>query len=731
MILNLLLVPTALGVGLTSASLGLIRAFDRLGQPVAFVRPIEQFHEGRRGSQSSQRLVELTTDLRVPPPIELQSVINSIASGQEQTLLENVVAKVSEARALVKEGGLDTIVIVEGLAPTSTVPFAEQLNAAMGEALDAATVLVGMASPHGPVETTQEFALAARPHGERVVGCLLNQVREEDEQQPVFSKRLLAEAAPPGQGFAQVVFPYRQAFQAAGLNLVGAVPRRQELSALRISDVAKALGAKVVHPGDQDRRVLSVSLAAKAVPAVFQAFRPGTLVIVPGDRSEVLMAAALAVLRGVPIAGLLLTGQVPPDPQVVDLCRRAMETGLPILASPEDTLETVDQVLRIEKSVRADDRRRAELVMNTIANAVDEDWLRQITRSQRPRRLSPPAFRHLLIMRAKEINARIVLPEGDEARTIAAAVACVERGIARCVLLGDASRIRNVAADHGIVLTSGVEIIDPSGQVDKYVRQMMDLRKHKGLTEQAARNQLQDRVVLGTMMLEQGVVDGLVSGAVHTTADIVRPALQLVKTAEGASIVSSVFFMCLPEQVLVYGDCAINPDPSAEELAEIALQSAESAAAFGIEPVVAMISYSTGSSGAGQDVEKVAEATRIAKLRRPDLTIDGPLQYDAAVMPDVAASKAPGSVVAGRATVLVFPDLNTGNTTYKAVQRSAHVVSIGPMLQGLARPINDLSRGCLVEDIIYTIALTAIQSSQGPEREETRDTLFSAISSVT
>ena len=246
----------------------------------------------------------------------------------------------------------------------------------------------------------------------------------------------------------------------------------------------------------------------------------------------------------------------------------------------------------------------------------------------------------------------------------------------------------------------------------EYQRRLVELRKNKGMTETVAREQLEDNVVLGTLMLEQDEVDGLVSGAVHTTANTIRPPLQLIKTAPGSSLVSSVFFMLLPEQVYVYGDCAINPDPTAEQLAEIAIQSADSAAAFGIEPRVAMLSYSTGTSGAGSDVEKVREATRLAQEKRPDLMIDGPLQYDAAVMADVAKSKAPNSPVAGRATVFIFPDLNTGNTTYKAVQRSADLISIGPMLQGMRKPVNDLSRGALVDDIVYTIALTAIQSAQ-------------------
>ncbi len=322
----------------------------------------------------------------------------------------------------------------------------------------------------------------------------------------------------------------------------------------------------------------------------------------------------------------------------------------------------------------------------------------------------------MLVERARKANKRIVLPEGNEPRTIEAAITCHQRGIARCVLMGDSGRMHRLAGRRGMSIPPDIEIIDPTEIDRRYIDAMVELRQNKGLTAGLAEEELHDAVVLGTMMLQLGEVDGLVSGAVHTTANTIRPALQLIKTAPGVRLVSSIFFMCLPEQVLVYGDCAINIDPSAEDLADIAIQSAESAKAFGITPRVAMLSYSTGTSGSGSDVEKVKNATRIARELRPDLLIDGPLQYDAATIKTVAQSKAPDSQVAGRATVFIFPDLNTGNTTYKAVQRSADVISIGPMLQGLNKPVNDLSRGALVEDIVFTIALTAIQAEQAADR---------------
>lgn len=325
---------------------------------------------------------------------------------------------------------------------------------------------------------------------------------------------------------------------------------------------------------------------------------------------------------------------------------------------------------------------------------------------------APKKFCEFLTKKAREANKRIVLPEGNEPRTVKAANICAEEGIATPVLLGKREEIEKVAKSLDFALSDKIEIIDPDEIRENYVARLVELRKSKGLTEEDARKLLEDNVYLGTMMIERNEVDGLVSGAVHTTANTIRPALQVIKTAPGQSIVSSVFFMLMPDQVLVYGDCAINPKPTSEELAQIAIQSADSAKAFGLDPKVAMISYSTGTSGKGEDVDKVRDAAKLAQEARPDLLIDGPLQYDAAIVPDVAAQKAPGSKVAGQANVFIFPDLSCGNCTYKAVQRSAGVISVGPMLQGLKRPVNDLSRGALVEDIVYTIAITAIQADQ-------------------
>ena len=346
---------------------------------------------------------------------------------------------------------------------------------------------------------------------------------------------------------------------------------------------------------------------------------------------------------------------------------------------------------------------------NVIAGIEEEPW-EHILNKSRERRMSPPEFRNFLIKKAQKYKTKIVLPEGSEPRTVRAAILTLQRQIAHPLLLAKRADVEKTAANLYMTLPPDLEIIDPENIAPKYVPLLVELRKHKGMTTEDAEKILKDSVWVGTMMVKTGDADGLVSGAIHSTADTVRPALMIIKPHAGTSIISSVFFMCLPTQVLVYGDCAINPNPNSTELAQIAIQCADTARDFGIVPRVAMLSYSTGESGKGEDVDKVKEATQKVKELRPDIEIDGPMQYDAAIMESVAHTKAPNSHIAGRATVFVFPDLNTGNTTYKAVQRSANTVSIGPMLQGLAKPVNDLSRGALVDDIVYTIAITAVQA---------------------
>ncbi len=688
------LAPTGFGVGLTSASLGLVAALQRAGLKVGFFKPIAQPHAGDLGPERSSELIARTHELHSPKPLPLGHVEHLLGDGELDELMEEIISLFQQA-AQDKD-----VMIVEGMVPTRQASYAARVNFHLARSLDADVILVSAPESETLDELSDRIEIQAQlfggPKDPKVLGVIINKVRSEDG----------------AEGFAQRLRAHSPLLGSDDFRLLGCIPWQDELNAPRTRDIADLLAARVLNAGDyEQRRVLKIVLCARAVANTVQLLKPGTLVVTPGDRDDIILAASLAAMNGVPLAGLLLCSDFQPDARIMELCNNALLAGLPVMTVSTGSYDTATNLNRMNKEIPIDDRERAANVSDFVASHLDHEWLRQRCGTLRELRLSPPAFRYQLVQRAKAANKRIVLPEGSEPRTVQAAAICQARGIARCVLLAKPEEVQAVARAQGIELPPGLEILDPDLHRERYVEPMVELRKGKGLNAPMAAAQLEDTVVLGTMMLALDEVDGLVSGAIHTTANTIRPALQLIKTAPGYKLVSSVFFMLLPEQVLVYGDCAVNPDPNAAELAEIALQSASSAQAFGIEPRVAMISYSTGDSGSGEEVEKVREATRLARAANPALAIDGPLQYDAAAIESVGRQKAPNSTVAGRATVFIFPDLNTGNTTYKAVQRSANCISVGPMLQGLRKPVNDLSRGALVDDIVFTIALTAIQAA--------------------
>jgi len=682
---TLFLAPTRPSVGLTSTALGVVWALERSGLKVGFCKPIAQdFSLLDRSVHFAREIAHI----KVPEPIALEKAEQMLSGNQTDELMEEVVGVFAQAAE-----GAD-VVVVEGLALYAGNPYAAQLNTELARNLEAAVILVTSLQGTTPKEVADQIELMLPGFGDAVAGYILNY-------------------APPTQQTYTSKLRSRKKLLDNDLAQLGVIPVNPEIAAPRVSDVVQHLGATVVNAGEMNtRRVRKTFVAARSVPNIVNLFTPGALVITSGDRDDVVMAASLAHLSGVPLAGLVLTWNYMPEEPIQRLCRAALSSAMPLLMVETDTFTTAGKLNQMDGQIPLDDLERVEGLLDFVADKLELTPLLSRIAEPQERRMSPPAFRYELIQKARAAHKRIVLPEGNEPRTVKAAAICHEKGIAECILLAKPQSVHAVAEAQGVKLPQSIQIIDPDAVRQKYIEPMVQLRKHKGLTAPMAEQQLEDNVVLGTMMLALGEVDGLVSGAVHTTANTVRPALQLIKTAPGVELVSSVFFMLMPGQVLVYGDCAINPNPTAEELADIAIQSANSAIALGIPPRVAMLSYSTGTSGEGQDVEKVAKATELARQKRPDLLIDGPMQYDAASVPSVGKQKAPDSPVAGHATVFVFPDLNSGNTTYKAVQRSAEVVSVGPMLQGLRKPVNDLSRGALVDDIVYTIALTAIQATQ-------------------
>ena len=493
------------------------------------------------------------------------------------------------------------------------------------------------------------------------------------------------------------------------------LPADASLEKPTLGDIATGLEAQFLSGGPEalNREVLDCKVAAMQLPHFLDHITEGSLVITPGDRADIqLGSVATTFSRGFPsLAGVMLTGGIEASPQIVRLIEGLPGFSLPVMRVADDTYPAAVKVHQVSASIAPDNERKIARALGLFESHIDGKAFREKIAAFQSEKVTPIMFQYRLIEKAKTQPKHIVLAEGAEDRILRASEILLRRKVCDLTLLGDDAEIMRKTAALGLDIT-GARMVDPihSEWLDDFIQTFFDLRKSKGVTIEMARDAVLDPSCFGTMMVYKTYADGMVSGAIHSTANTIRPSLQIIKTRPDCAIVSSVFLMCLADRVLVYGDCAVNPDPDAAQLADIAVSSAETARHFGIEPLVAMCSYSSGTSGKGKDVDKVREATEIARKARPDLRIEGPIQYDAAVDAGVAKTKMPGSEVAGRATVFIFPDLDTGNNLYKAVQRSSGAVAIGPILQGLKKPVNDLSRGCTLTDIVNTVAVTAIMA---------------------
>ncbi len=496
---------------------------------------------------------------------------------------------------------------------------------------------------------------------------------------------------------------------------VWTVPEQLALVSPTVQAVLEAVDGRMLRGSDDSLalEVRDIVIAGMSMEHVLPRLIDSSAVVVAADRAETLLAVTMA--HEAPtfpnLAAIVLNGDFALSPDVERLLD-GIDSSLPVIRTAHGTFETAQRIMHARGLLTSEAQGRLETAIGLFRERIDVDLLRELLKVHRGRVRTPTMFSYELFERAAAANARIVLPEGEDDRVLRAAATLLARGTARLTILGDEAAVRSRAAGLGLSLDAAA-ILDPaspSPMREQFVAEYVRLRGHKGVTEDVARDRMQDGSYFGTMMVHLGYADGMVSGAAHTTAHTIRPSLEIIKTVPGVSVVSSVFFMALADRVLVYGDCAVNPDPTAEQLADIAISSAETAEQFGVESRIAMLSYSTGDSGTGADVDKVRRATELVRAARPELEVEGPIQYDAATDPGVGASKLPGSTVAGRATVFIFPDLNTGNNTYKAVQRSAGAVAVGPVLQGLNKPVNDLSRGATVEDILNTVAITAVQA---------------------
>jgi phosphate acetyltransferase len=586
----------------------------------------------------------------------------------------------------------DAVVIVGSDYTDVAAPAELSVNARIAVNLGAPVLLAVRAKGRGPEEVAQIVSV-----------CLA-----ELSAQRAHTAAVVANRCEPGQlgavadalrGFALPAYT---------------VPDAPLLVAATVADLAVAVDGTLLF-GDEallGREVTGVVVAGMTADHVLERLIEGAAVVTPGDRSDVVLAVASAhAAAGFPtLSCMIVNGGFALHPSTAALVS-GLGVRLPIIATRLGTYDTASAVGAARGRVTAASQRKIDTALELMARYVDIGQLLKQLTVPIPEVVTPQMFTYGLLERARSDRKHIVLPEGDDDRILRAAGRLLQRGVADLTVLGDEARIRSRAAELDVELDAAM-VLDPRTAkiCDQFAEQYADIRKYKGVSVERAREIVADVSYFGTMLVYNGMVDGMVSGAVHTTAHTVRPAFEIIRTAPGISTVSSVFLMCLPDRVLAYGDCAIVPNPTVEQLADIAISSADTAAQFGIEPRVAMLSYSTGESGSGADVDKVRAATESVRSRAPELLVEGPIQYDAAVEPSVAATKLGDSPVAGHATVLIFPDLNTGNNTYKAVQRSAGVIAIGPVLQGLNKPVNDLSRGALVEDIVNTVAITAIQA---------------------
>lgn len=692
MLKNLYIAAIEPSSGKSLVLLGLMELLSKRVPRLGFFRPVI------RGGDRSDNDIELVNS-RYTPGFPYTSYYGMthirarrlIADGQFDELLQEVIEKY---KALERQCDF---VVCEGVNPTD-------IDAALVDNFDTrvanhlAAPIMAIANADG--KTVEEIVADVRTEHEAYLegGCTII---------AMFVNRVAA---------AQVN-SVRESLESlwTGDEPVFVLPEEPLLTQPTIAEISRALNANLVYGNREqlNREVSGFKVAAMEVPNFLPRIQEGNLVITPGDRADIILGCLASSLsdHSPTVSGIVLTGGLELAPSLKHLIAGFRRWNLPILSVETDTYATAKDVNTVRADITPDNDRKIASALGVFESNVDTAKLAERIAVSQCDRMTPMLFEYELIDRARSQKQHIVLPEGTDERILRAAEILLRRRVVDITLLGNEEKIREAIAALDVKL-DGATVIDPlhCNQLEDYARTYYELRKHKGITQDYAYDVMRDVSYFGTMMVYKDVADGMVSGALHTTAHTIRPALEFIRPQPGCSIVSSVFFMCLDDRVLVYGDCAVNPNPTAEQLADIAISSAQTAQTFGIEPLIAMLSYSTGDSGQGEDVDKVKAATRRVRELRPDLKIAGPIQYDAAVDESVAKTKLPDSEVAGHANVFIFPDLNTGNNTYKAVQRSANAIAIGPVLQGLKKPVNDLSRGCTVPDIVNTVAITAIQA---------------------
>ncbi len=682
------------GSGKLMVTLGMMELASRVVGKLGFFRPV--IRSGPKLDNDLDLILkryDLDIDYKDAHVFKVDEIQALGADGKFSDIVQAVIERYDKIKEKFD------FVIIEGFESSGiSAGFDVDANIEIAQNLGAGILGVMNAKEQGPREILEEFKISSKAissHGCFHLATIINMV------EPKMIKSLEALFEKEAKDHAPFYF----------------IPQIPELASPTVGEILEALNGTLVYgkPSSLSQIATQFKVAAMTLDNYLSYLENGDLVITPGDREDIVVGTLSSLFsKTFPnISGILLTGGLRPGKRVERLINGLRSVSIPIIGVKEDTFTAAMAASRLKPQITAKYPKKIDIALGAFESRVDIDEIKNRLSLKPSDIVTPLMFQYRLFEWAKRKKQKIVLPESNDERVLRAAEILKARGVTDIVLLGNRDTVLDNAALLGVNL-DGIEIIDHthSSLLDNFIQRFFELRQKKGITRDAARDAMLDANYFGAMMVYMDVVDGMVSGAAHATQDVLRPAFQIIKTRPGIIIASSVFFMCLPTKVLVFGDCAVNPDPDSRELAAIAVTSAETAASFGIEPRVAMLSYSTGASGKGKDVEKVREAIKIAKKMRPDLLIDGPMQYDAAFDMEVARKKAPESKVAGRATVFIFPDLNTGNNTYKAVQRSSNAIAIGPIIQGLKKPVNDLSRGCLVEDVVNTVAITAIQAAK-------------------
>lgn len=690
---NLYITTTETRSGKSAIVLGVMQMLLRDIRRVGFFRPIINDDSDRKDHDIDLVLSQYYLGLQYDETyaLTMSQAKELVNAGQQTLLIEKIINKYKELEAKCD------FVLLEGTDFQGSSPaFEFDINADIAANLGSPLLLIINACQKTDQEIISSSKLAVESFAGKAVdilGVVINRTAVADREALRLS--------------------LRKSLNRSDL-LLYTIPEVDILGKPTVSDVMKWIGAEVLYGKDGlDAQVGDIVVAAMQIENFLNYLEQGSLVVTPGDRLDIIVSSLASRQSSAypDISGILLTGGIVPTKTLSRLIDGWTGVPVPVLLGREATFQTARRLYNMYGKIESGDQKKIASALGVFEENVDTEELRSRLDARKSSKVTPQMFEYALIEKAKKHRQHIVLPEGNDERILRAADILLRRGVVDLTILGDAKSISSTTSQMGLNL-AGANIVAPgtSADYENYVSTFLEMRKKKGMSRELAQDSMLDPTYFGTMMVYKGQADGMVSGAVNTTAHTIRPAFQIIKTKAGASIVSSVFLMCLKDRVLVFGDCAVNPNPSAAQLAEIAISSAETARIFGVEPRVAMLSYSTGASGAGGDVDLVVEATKLARELAPNLKLEGPLQYDAAIDPEVASKKMPDSEVAGRATVFVFPDLNTGNNTYKAVQRAANAVAIGPVLQGLNKPVNDLSRGCTVADIVNTVAITAVQA---------------------